>query len=172
MRKAVNYLNQLKDAIRSKQQRQSPLDDTPVNPATASEVDTQYRRILQTGADYASLLLHPGYKLLLDDLEREADKKLAALRSCLSTDPAILRSLHLQWTIAEEILKSIQVRAQQAVEDRKSLLAELSGNNADAQMSADTSDDGSGTSGLDFSDTDWMDNYDLALNHVTNTQPY
>src|ERR1043165_9246792 len=63
---------------------------------------------LRAGIEYGQLMLQPGWKRLLDDLEARADHALAALRSSDSPDANVIKHLRDQWKEAEESLKFVQ----------------------------------------------------------------
>lgn len=89
------------------------------------QVPEEYPEILRAGAEYTDLSKRAGYKRLLDDLEKRANTSLAALRHCISTDPAVLTALHRRWIEAEDTIKFIEIHIGEAIDHRANLIAEL-----------------------------------------------
>jgi hypothetical protein len=72
-----------------------------------------------------ALMSHPGYKLLLDEIEDMSNDYLQKLRNCKSSSGDIVHGLQRRWIIAEEILKEIQLRLYWHKEMKNQVLQEL-----------------------------------------------
>lgn len=116
--------DRIKDRVKAVRQRMSAYIDP--KPETDEEVMPQdYPDIVAAGLDYTDLIGRPGWKRLLDDLERRANERLGTLREAIHADPNTTHSLVSRWREAEETLIFVQNRAVQAIEQRKSVLEDL-----------------------------------------------
>ncbi len=142
------------------------------------DVPADYPNHLRAGLEYEQLVTLPGYKRLLDDMEKRADAALAALRLCESSDMAVVKGLRDRWREAEDSLKFIQIRATEAIERRKAIISDLGmrfGINESGLDIDDTADrqamkDHIGGHNADFVTLSDDDNLNSELvNHQTNT---
>jgi hypothetical protein len=71
-----------------------------------SDLDNQ--AIKTKGHQAAALVAQPGYKDLLDDLEKKANVSLSELKAARYADPVIIKGLLSKWLLWEDALLEIQ----------------------------------------------------------------
>ena len=80
-----------------------------------------------------SLMGSAGYKLILDEFEDMSDSYLQKLKHCKSSSGEIVKGFQRRWTVAEEILKELQLRIYWYKEMKDQILQELASSDTEIQ---------------------------------------
>ena len=74
-----------------------------------------------------SLAQHPGWKLVLDELEKQADARLGVIKEAENADPVLCKAMMDRWREAEGRIRGLEKIVLDAIHERDAMLLDLSG---------------------------------------------
>lgn len=93
--------------------------------ARQRKFDPEMVDILRRGEEYRVLSEQPGWKRLLDELEKDIDHAIRSVRECQSSDEKVKLGLVNKWLHLEKDFHELHIKVYGAIEQREALLKEI-----------------------------------------------
>ena len=90
------------------------------------QLPKNFQAVVDRALHMESLAMHPGWKLVLDQLEKRANERLAALKSAEHADAMTTKSLASIWRESERCIQDLESILASAIDERDTMMADLS----------------------------------------------
>ncbi len=90
------------------------------------QLPKNFHQVAEKANAMESLAQHPGWRLVLDELEKLADARLGAVKLAENADAVTIKGLTDQWRHAERQIRILEGILLAAVEERDMMLQDLS----------------------------------------------
>lgn len=91
------------------------------------QLPKNFHEVSERANQMEALAKHPGWKMVLDELEKHADLRLAAIKSAEHADAVMIKALTDRWRDAESRIRDLEKIILDAIHDRDAMLMDLSG---------------------------------------------
>lgn len=99
------------------------------------QLPKDFQVIVDRANQMESLAKHPGWTVILDELEKQADRKLGAIKEAVHADAVTVKGLSDRWRDAESRIRDLEKIIFDAIHARDAMLLDLS-----AKYGQDTDD--------------------------------
>lgn len=104
-----------------------PLDADPAEMEDLGgfKLPANFQQVEEDAKDYENLVKQPGWRKLLDALEKKADASLSAVRRCESNEAAVVAGFVRRWQADEGSIEALERIVSTKILERETMMADL-----------------------------------------------